>query len=215
MFIKSLALTAGLFCSMCFLSSCSSISSAPVVKDQKPAFATNCVAVLPATSSVQFDASVPRAEKEQLEDGVLVLDRVLKKYFISRSDVRLVSDGQISGMGKNLPAQPLARARVIADRLSCNAVLETTLRRYKDREGSQYTARNPASVAFNYRLIAIPEGTVLCRGAFDETQQSLMENLLSFHSARERGFSWITSEQLLKEGVRDRFKECSYLAPKK
>jgi len=214
-FVKSLALTAGLFCSVFLLSSCSSMSSAPVAKDQAPAFATNCLAVLPATSFVQFDESVPVAEKEQLEDGVLVLDRILEKYFISRSDVRLVSDGQISGMDKNLPAKPLARARVIADRLSCNAVLETTLRRYRDREGGQYTAQNPASVAFEYRLIAIPEGTVLCRGAFDETQQSLMENLLSFHSARERGFSWITSEQLMKEGVRDRFKECAYLAPKK
>ncbi len=115
-------------------------------------------------------------------------------------------------MGENLPAQSLARARVIADRLSCNTVLETTLRRYKDRVGGQYTAKNPASVAFDFRLIAIPEGVVLCSGTFDEVQQSVMENLYNFKSATERGFTWVTAEQLMREGLRARFSECPYLA---
>jgi hypothetical protein len=155
---------------------------------------------------------VPAAEAEKLQDGIRVLDRLLKQHFISRSDVRLVSDSQISGMDKNLPAQPLARARVIADRLSCNAVLETTLRRYRDRIGGEYTAREPASVAFDYRLIAIPEGTILCSGTFDEVQKSIMENLYNLKSASERGFTWVTAEQLMKEGLRVRFAECPYFA---
>ena len=127
-----------------------------------------------------FDEVVPAAEKKQLQNGVHVLDELLKQQFISRPDVRLVSDGQISGMDENLPAQPLARARVIADRLSCNAVLETTLRRYRDRVGGKYSAKDPASVAFDFRLLAIPKGTVLCSGTFDEVQQSVMENLFNF-----------------------------------
>ena len=213
--LSKLWVTIAVWCSILCLTACSGKQAVPVSDVSEPGFAANCIAVLPVTTAVHFDETVPVTERKQLDDGIPVLDRVLQKYFVSRSDVRLVSDGQISGMDKNLPAQPLERARVIADRLSCNVVLETTLRRYKDREGGQYSAQNPASVAFTYRLITIPEGAVLCRGTFDETQQSVMENLFSFNSARERGFSWITSEQLLKEGVRDRFNDCSYLSSDK
>jgi hypothetical protein len=177
-----------------------------------PDYAVTCIGVLPAVTPYDFDDNVPAAEAKQLQNGIHVLDRLLKQQFISRTDVRLVSDSQISGMDKNLPAQPLARARVIADRLSCNTVLETTLRRYRDRIGGELTAQEPASVAFAYRLIAIPDGTVLCSGAFDEVQKSIMENLYNLKSATERGFSWVTAEQLLKEGLQERFAECSYFA---
>ena len=178
---------------------------------QVPDYAVTCIGVLPVAIADNFDEIVSVAEKKQLQNGVQVLNELLKQQFISRPDVRLVSDGQISGMDENLPAQPLARARVVADRLSCNTVLETTLRRYKDRVGGQYTAKDPASVAFDFRLIAIPEGTVLCSGTFDEVQQSVMENLFNFKTATERGFTWVTAEQLMREGLRARFSECPYL----
>lgn len=178
---------------------------------QVPDYAVTCIGVLPVAIADNFDEIVSAAEKKQLQNGVQVLNELLKQQFISRPDVRLVSDGQISGMDENLPAQPLARARVVADRLSCNTVLETTLRRYKDRVGGKYTAKDPASVAFDFRLIAIPEGTVLCSGTFDEVQQSVMENLFNFKSATERGFTWVTAEQLMREGLRARFSECPYL----
>ncbi len=176
-----------------------------------PDYAVTCIGVLPVATADNFDEIIPAAEKKQLQNGVHVLNELLKQHFISRPDVRLVSDGQISGM-ENLPAQPLARARVVADRLSCNTVLETTLRRYRDRVGGKYSAKDPASVAFDFRLIAIPEGTVLCSGTFDEVQQSVMENLFNFKTATERGFTWVTAEQLMREGLRARFSECPYLA---
>ena len=175
-------------------------------------FAVTCVGVLPALSVADFDDTLSTAEDKQLQSGVRVLDGLLKQQFAGRSDIRLVSDGQISGMDMNLPAQPMARAMVIAERLSCNAVLETTLRRYKDRVGGEYTAKEPASVAFDFRLIAMPEGMVLCSGTFDEVQKSVMENLFNFKAATERGFTWVTAEQLMREGLRARFEGCSYLS---
>ncbi len=180
-----------------------------------PSFAVTCVGVLPAVAAVNHDKTVAVAaaeEAKQTEAGLFFMDDLLKKYFGNREDVRLVSDGQISGMDKNLPAQPLERARVIADRLSCNAVLETTLRRYRDRVGGQYTADEPASVSFGYRLIAIPEGNVLCRGAFDETQQSVMENLFNIRTGSDNAFSWLTARQLMEQGLAERLEDCSYLA---
>ena len=204
--------TLGLLCLSLLSVGCSKNTTATRTASEDAGFAVTCIGVLPAASVVDFDETVPVAEAKQLQDGVRVLDRLLKQQFASRPDVRLVSDGQISGMDKNLPAQPLARARVVADRLSCNAVLETTLRRYKDRVGGKYTAKEPASVAIDYRLIAFPDGTVLCSGTFDEVQQSVMENLFNIKAATERGFTWVTAEQLMREGLRAKFSECPYFA---
>ncbi len=203
--------TLGLLCLSLLSVGCSKNTTSQPVPEVS-GYAVTCIGVLPAVTPYNFDDNVPAAEAKQLQNGVRVLDRLLKQQFISRSDVRLVSDGQISGMDKNLPAQPLARARVIADQLSCNVVLETTLRRYRDRVGGKYTASDPASVAFDYRLITIPDGTVLCSGTFDVVQKSVMENLYNFKTASERGFTWVTAEQLVKEGLQARFSECSYFA---
>ena len=194
----------------CFVSfGCSKKNTTPVSEET---FAVTCIGVLPALSVADFDDTLSTAEEKQLQSGVYVLDSLLKQQFSGRSDIRLVNDGQISGMDVNLPAQPMARAMLIAERLSCNAVLETTLRRYKDRVGGEYTAKEPASVAFDFRLIALPEGKVLCSGTFDEVQKSVMENLFNFKAATERGFTWVTAEQLMREGMRARFEKCSYLS---
>jgi len=205
-------LTSGLICLSLLSVGCSKNTTTQSVPEV-PGYAVTCIAVLPAVTPYDFDENVPAAEAKEIQNGISVLDRLLKQQFVSRSDIRLVSDGQIAGMDKDLPAQPLARAKVIAVRLSCNAVLETTLRRYKDRVGGKYTAQEPASVAFDYRLITIPDGTVLCRGTFDEVQKSVMENLYNFKTASQRGFTWVTAEQLMEEGVETRFDECSYFAP--
>ena len=54
-------------------------------------------------------------------------------------------------------------------------------------------------------------GQVLCRGRFDETQESVMENLFNFSSARKRGFTWVTAEEMLREGLQNKLSECPYL----
>ena len=38
-----------------------------------------------------------------------------------------------------------------------------------------------------------------------------MENLYNFSSAKQRGFTWITAEELLREGLVKKLGECSYL----
>jgi len=39
-----------------------------------------------------------------------------------------------------------------------------------------------------------------------------MENLFNIKAATERGFTWVTAEQLMREGMWDRFEKCSYLS---
>jgi hypothetical protein len=180
---------------------------------QVPDYALTCVGVLPASLAPRYDDVIDTVEKKQLENGLLTLDALLAQQFGGRPDIRLVNRSQLSGMDGTLATDALARARVVADRVSCNAVLETTLKRFRDRIGGEYTAKEPASVAFDFRLIAVPDGRILCSGSFDEVQKSVMENLYNLKSATKRGFTWITAEELMREGLADRLKECPYLAP--
>lgn len=184
--------------------------------EEPPDFAVSCVAVAPATSDVPLDSELlSQIEKKELDDGLYYLNNFLKKHFLSRHDVRLFSDGQLSD-GEDSSAQPsLERAKKFANKLSCNAVLETTLHRYKERVGGNMTAKEPASVAFEYRLLAMPDGQVLCLDSFDAAQQSLMGNLLSFREGTGGSLIWLTAKEFMTKGLRNRLGKCSYLTEHK
>jgi hypothetical protein len=38
-----------------------------------------------------------------------------------------------------------------------------------------------------------------------------MENLFNFSSARKRGFTWVTAEEMLREALQSKLSECPYL----
>ncbi len=178
-------------------------------------FAVSCVAVAPATSGVPLGSELlSQIEKKELEDGQYYLNKFLKKHFLSRQDVRLFSDGQL-GDREDSAAPSLERARKFAGKLSCNAVLETTLHRYKERVGGNMTAKEPASVAFEYRLLAMPDGEVLCLESFDAEQKSLMENLLGFREGTGGSLTWLSAKEFMSKGLRNRLGKCSYLAEEK
>lgn len=199
-----------------FASGCSSKQKDLQKDPGDSSFAVTCVGVLPAQAPARFDTSkISPAEQKQFETGLSTLTRLLRDEFIGRSDVRIVTDAQFSGITEDTAGDSLSRIRTVADRVSCNAVLETTLRVFEERVGGKYSAKTPASAAFGYRLVAIPDGTVLCNGSFDETQKSVMENLYNFSTATHRGFTWVSAEQLLREGVHAQFDECMYLSGNK
>jgi hypothetical protein len=183
--------------------------------EQPPDFAVSCVAVAPVSSGTPLDSELlSKIEKKELEDGLYYLNNFLKKHFLSRPDVRLFSDGQLED-SEDSAAPSLERARKLAGQLSCNAVLETTLHRYKERVGGNMTAKEPASVAFEYRLLAMPDGKVLCLESFDAEQKSLMENLLGFREGTGGSLTWLTAKEFMKKGLRNRLGKCSYLAEEK
>ena len=210
MFSKPRTLSLALVVTAFALAGCSGgTTSAPA--SQQPDYAVTCVGVLPAAKAASYDETVSPARQKQLENGLITLDALLVEHFSGRPDIRFVNRVQLSGLDSGNDA--LTRARVVADKVSCNAVLETTLKRFKERVGGEYTAKEPASVAFDFRLIAMPDGAVLCSGSYDEVQKSVMENLYNFKSATKRGFTWVTAEELMREGLDDRLNSCPYLTP--
>ncbi|HHD56827.1 MAG TPA: hypothetical protein ENK89_04020 [Desulfobulbaceae bacterium] len=193
------------------ISGCGNKEKSAVIA-KNPDIVLSCIGVLPVTVKVdnaQSDQAV--ANGKELQDGVLVMDKLLQKQFMAREDIRFISSAQMNGLEEGDTEDALSTARKAAGFLSCNGILQVTLHRYRQRVGGKYTASVPASVAFSYRLIDVNSTTVLCSGRFDETQQSVMANLYTFNSARKRGFTWITAEELAREGMQEKFHECPYL----
>lgn len=189
---------------------CGGKKADPVVP-KDPSIAISCIGVLPARTTVDFDRTVSVTQAKQLKEGARMLDQLLRQELSSVDTFRFVSPATVSGLESNNQGNGLERAQAIGAHLSCNALLETTISRYADRVGSQYSAEEPASVAFEYTLYEVEKGRVLCQGQFDEIQKSVMENLYNWSRASSRGFKWITAEQMLREGVHDKFSRCSYL----
>ena len=166
-----------------------------------PDVAVSCIAVLPVRAAVDMDEPMTGAEAKNLENGAAILDGLLKEALRNRKDVRFLSARQVESVtGAGEPAG-IEQGRSLAGQVSC---------RYEHRVGGQYGVKEPAAVTFDYRLYEVEDGRVLCHGRFDEEQQSVMENLLTLGKASSRGFSWITAEQLMREGLKEKLDQCGY-----
>ncbi len=175
--------------------------------------ALSCVAVLPANTVVNRDGKVSFEEAKALEQGARTIDELLPQVLVkSRVPLRYLTERQMEGLVGDAGGRPQAVARSVGKQVSCNGVLSLTLRRYKQRVGGNYSADQPASVAFSYRLMSVDTGATLCQGEYDETQVSLLENLFALEKASGRGFQWVTAETLLREGLAARLGDCRYLA---
>ena len=86
-------------------------------------------------------------------------------------------------------------------RLGADAVLAGHLFRYTDRIGTNLGVERPASVAFDIDLVHVATGRLIWTARFQETQQSLLENVFAFRSFFRRGGRWLTAAQLSQAGL--------------
>lgn len=137
-----------------------------------------------------------------------VLSDLLFERLKDKSNIILLTPGQ----SKGLWADALARSggvpytkilQGIGDKSGADAVLYGRIFRYEEREGRTYSVQRPASVAFDLHLVRTSDGVIIWKGRFDETQTSLMENILRLPSYLKRGFKWLTADELAREGVEE------------
>jgi hypothetical protein len=98
------------------------------------------------------------------------------------------------------PQTPAAIGRVVQEAFGVDSVLFVRVRRFVPRQGGDRGALRRPSVSFEVALRAI-DGTLLWKGAYDETQQGLTEDLLGFRRAVSRGFRWVSAEELAAYGA--------------
>lgn len=194
------------------LSSCSSKQPLPTTEERQEARTkVPCIIVLPVQTKVNTDSAMTYKSAAVLEEGAQFMDSVLADELVGNNNVRLLSNRQLTSLTSSDSISQQTLTRTIGSELKCGAVLTTTLIEYRQRVGGSYGADHPAAAAFSMKLINTRDGRVIWHTMFEETQQSLMSNLMSFSKAESRGFKWITVEELVRQATHEKIKECPYL----
>jgi hypothetical protein len=177
---------------------------------QSYGYPVTCIGILPARSGADLQGKVIPEQQKQIAQGVKAMNRLLAQEFGGQEKIIFVAQEHVSGIEMTGGEDSLEIARRVGERVQCNAILETVVWRYSERVGTKYSVEEPASTAFDFRLIGTDNGAVLMSAKFDEVQRSVMENLYEWSKAKTRGFTWITVDELMLEGVVEKLLESPY-----
>jgi len=194
------------------LASCSSqsggIEEAQGLKTLAP---LSCIAVLPAGTSVGAGETVDYDEAQSLTKGAAFATDILRQELQGNPKVRILSENQVATLVPEISGGISGTVALLGKKVQCDGVLLTTVRRYVQREGTEYSVDAPAAVDFSMVLRHSGAGNVLWSTDFREQQESFLDNILSFSKAKKRNFKWVTAEQLMEQGIKERLNECPYL----
>lgn len=171
----------------------------------------SCIIVLPASTSVDKDDTINFEEAQSLEKGAAFSTTVITQELDGNPKVRIVNNNQVSTLIPEISGGLSGTVSALGKKLNCDAVLITTVRRFKQRIGSDYASDSPASADLNMVLRHSGSGAVLWSADFRETQESFLKNIFSYDKMKSRGFKWITVEQLVEQGIKERLANCPYL----
>ena len=169
-----------------------------------------CVIVLPTKVPYEHTTTSTK-DREELRSGALFLHNTLQQELRNSQVARIIDPAQLHNQAYDISGGTYNVLREIGKQERCEAALLSTLSRFSRRQGGDYAVDEPASAAFELKLIDTQTGRNLWMSSFNETHVSLMSNLLSFNKARSRGFKWITVEELAVQGVREKLRKCPYL----
>jgi hypothetical protein len=111
----------------------------------------------------------------------------------------------LSGEKTELPERELLVK--VGRALDADAILAGKVYRFVERDGSNFSVTSPASVAFDVTLIRVSDSRIMWTGHYDETQQSLFENIYRWSTFLKRGGRWVTAEKMAIDGLNRMFKE--------
>ena len=189
------------------LGSCSGKSGQTTSQSDKDVRPLTSVVILPAEAA-QGDA----AHAGDLLKGAGFVDLKVAELTKDYGNVRVLTPGQVDDLmdedNTDNTSDVIAHLHKV---LHCDAVMVITVHRYRQRQGGDLASDSPASASFEIRLIDAKTKAVLWSADFDETQESLLSNILTFNKAQSRGFKWVTVETLISQGLQDRLADCPFL----
>lgn len=197
---------------LALLSSCSTKIGDQTAEAEKQIRSLSSVAVLPAEIATEKEAAGETVDNETLRKGAAFVDLTMAEELQEFNKVRVLSRQQVEElMEEGSAADTVDVIDHLGRVLHSDAVLQTTVFRYRQREGGEYAVESPASASFQMRLVEVKTRAVLWSADFDETQESLLSNILDFNKAQGRGFKWVSVENLVRQGIKERIAECPYL----
>ena len=147
----------------------------------------------PVCGRVFITGKVPVDAAEKLTNSLISNLKSRKKYKIVTSS--MVGEEQTFSERKLIVK--------IGREYNADAVIAGYFYRYKERVGTRYSVKSPASVAFGIHLLSVKDGRILWSGHFDETQHSLSENLFHLKTFIKRKASWITADEMAASGLEE------------
>ena len=192
------------------------VTPEPAVRTQRfPAAAEELrlrrVVVLPFRVSGELARVPERPDAPTPDEGAKLVGRYVAEALgaqglevIPADDLRGSLPAEIT---PTTPIDPVALARVAADRFGADAVLMGVVDRYRERTGEAIGTTHPASVSFRVTLHRAPDGAPLWGAVFDETQAPLNENVLNARRYPGGGTRWLTAEELARWGADELAKE--------
>jgi hypothetical protein len=196
--------------SILFLASCS-VNTGDDQQTQAALKPLSCIAVLPAGTAVDKDETVSFEQARSLENGAVYATGIMARELNGNVKVRIVSINQTAALAPEVSGGVFGMVSAVGKKVGCDGVLVTTVRRFKQREGTEYASDDPASADLNMALIHAANGAVLWTAEIRETQESFLDNILTFDKVQNRGFKWVSVEEMVEQGIIERLASCPYL----
>ena len=171
----------------------------------------SCIAVLPAGASVDKDEKLSVEQARSLEAGALFATSIMARELTGNVKVRIVGQGQAAALAPEVSGGVFGMVSTIGKKIGCDGVLVTSVRRFKQREGTEYASDDPASADLHMALVHAGSGAVLWTADIRETQESFLDNILTFDKMQSRGFKWVSVEEMVEQGIVERLTDCPYL----
>jgi len=169
-----------------------------------------CIVVLPVTTEVNGEPGISYERAAELDKAAEFMDSVMSEELVGHDNVRTLSARQLTSLLPADSASQQALLTKVGEVTRCNGIMTTTLSRFRQRVGGSYGAESPAAVTFTMKLYDVQQGAVVWSGMFSEVQQSVLSNLITLGASSSRGFTWLTAEELLSYGIKEKIKECPY-----
>lgn len=167
--------------------------------------------VLPVDPVLSVKETPSDSKIQTLRQGATVMDELLAAYLEKQEipGLTFLTENQLEGHIGSRTGSRLALGVQVARDLQKDAILNMRLTRFSERQGNNYSINAPASLAFEYKLVRADSGEVLCSGSFDESQQALFENLLSFSA--KKSLRWLTIREFAGNALQKKLDACPVL----
>lgn len=156
---------------------------------------------------------IPDDQPALKQETLTALDEAFETQLFRMTNRRYVTSGastrclEMDVSNSNAGSTALAKWVNVGKCMGVDLLVVPHLLGWQDRDGGEMGTFHPAYVKMDIFLIDVKKERPISRAHFEETQESLANNLMNFDKFVERKGKWITALQLAEEGMKKAIKE--------